>query len=99
MVLRSIYVHPLELRVHVVFLQPIGNPGFQAGIFALVNLLVVGRKLLDLNEILVQTLQNGQFYLILKLLHCKEVGCFVRKQGSGVFGKGEEFGAYDRSRR
>jgi len=62
------------------------------------DVISVFRNLLDLNTILVQVLQNGQFYLVLKLLYCKEVSRFVRQQGGGVFGEGQEFCAHDGGR-
>ena len=83
-----LHVHdPLEVAVHINFLEAFLYPVFQVGVFALVEGGVIRGKLVDLSAVVVHAPQDFQPCGVFQELHRQEVLRFVRQQRMGEIGE------------
>ncbi|MBK8968230.1 MAG: hypothetical protein IPM36_16500 [Lewinellaceae bacterium] len=76
---------PGVLGVHIGGMQAFGDPEFEVGIFAFIQVFVVGPKVVAVPAIVIHLFQNCQLHLIVKLLHTQQVRCFVWQECLGKF--------------
>ena len=86
--------HPFKVGIDVQFREALLHPVFEVGVFAFVDVGIVGGKLIDVLAIVIHPLQNAELHLIGQLLHGQQVVRFVRQQGIGEIGEDLQFVAH-----